>query len=76
MRAFARDLVLLPSIDLALLVAEVRLVAASAQSQRPRRSSFGLAGEAEWASRADEGGAFSLRRPSPSRCRRVSGRRS
>jgi len=38
--------VLLPAVDLALLVAKVCLVAAGAQSQHPRRASFGLAGEA------------------------------
>jgi len=40
--------VLLPAVDLALPVTEVRLVAAGAQSQHPRRSSFGLASEAGW----------------------------
>ena len=45
---FARDLVLLPTVDLALPIAEPRLVAAGAQSQHPRRSSFGLSGEAGW----------------------------
>jgi len=45
---FARDLVLLSAVDLALLVAKVCLFAAGAQSQRPRRASFGLAGEAGW----------------------------
>ena len=47
-RPLARGLVLLPAVDLALPVTEPRLVAASAQSQHPRRSSFGLAGEAGW----------------------------
>jgi len=44
---FARDLVLFPAVDLALLVAEPRPVA-GAQSKRPRWASFGLAGEAGW----------------------------
>ena len=43
---FARDLVILPAVDLALPVIEPRLVAVGAQSQHSRRSSFGLAGEA------------------------------
>ena len=43
------NLVLFPAVDLALLVAEPRLVVAvGAQSQHPRRSSFGLTGEAGW----------------------------
>jgi len=45
---FARDLVLLPAVDLALLVAEVRPSVAGVQPQRPHRASFGLAGEARW----------------------------
>ena len=47
-RPLARGLVLLSAVNLALPVAEPRLVAAGAQPQRPRRSSFGLAGEAGW----------------------------
>ena len=35
-RPLARDLVFFSAVDLALLIAEPRLVAASAQSQRPR----------------------------------------
>ena len=46
--ALARDLVLRPAVDQALFVAKPRLIAAGAQPQRPRRSSFGLAGEAGW----------------------------
>jgi len=44
--SFARGLVLLPAVELALPVTEQCLVAACAQSQHPRRSSLGLAGEA------------------------------
>ena len=39
---------LFPAVDLALPVTEPRLVAAGAQSKRPRRSSFGLTGEEGW----------------------------
>ena len=42
---FARDLGLLPAVDLTLLVTEPGLVTAGAQSQHPLWSSFGLAGE-------------------------------
>ena len=45
-RSFALLFVLLPAVDLALLIAEIRPRVASAAQQFPRRSSFGLAGEA------------------------------
>ena len=44
-RLHARDLVFWPAVDLALFIAEPRLVAGTAK-KLPRRSSFGLAGEA------------------------------
>ena len=43
---FARGLVLLPAVDLALLVAKVSIITTGAKSQRLRRPTFGLAGEA------------------------------
>ena len=45
-RPLARDFVLLPAVDLALFVAEVRPSVADAAEEPPRRSSFGLTGEA------------------------------
>jgi len=44
--SFARDLVLLPAVDLALIISEVRPSVAGTAEESPHRSSFGFAGEA------------------------------
>ena len=47
-RSFARGLVLLPAVELALLVAEVRPSVAGAAEELASQASFGFAREAGW----------------------------